>query len=293
MRIAHATDIHWFVPPPLRRLPGKRSLGTAMLYGRGRRHHFDVAVQTALVQALVDVEPDVVLISGDLTAQALPEEFALAREALDPVLSALPTFMQHGNHDVYTGGSKRSGRMSKTFGAWMHLDQGPVARMDLGPLTILGLDPCRPHWSASGRVPPDQLHALRTLLDDPAMDERTIVLSQHYPVVNARGELYDNAYHGLRNADALQAVLREVRNRPAAIVHGHKHHGYQSAVPLGGSVPDVMTINPGSSGYAHDPAKDRMAHFNVYTVQDGEVVDITRHRHDGSGFVPLDGDPYP
>ena len=75
MRIAHATDIHWFVPPTPRQLGFKRVLGTANLYLRGRRHHFDRGAQRALVAHLRRVEADLILITGDLTAQALPAEF--------------------------------------------------------------------------------------------------------------------------------------------------------------------------------------------------------------------------
>jgi len=279
------------VPPPLSRLPGKRSLGSAMLYMRGRRHHFDPAVQRDLVAHLVAADPDLVILTGDLTAQALQAEFALARETLDPLLRSVPVFVQPGNHDVYTSGSRRDGRMARTFAEWMHLQPGdPVARMDQGPVTVLGLDPNRPHWSASGRIPQDQLRRLRSILDSEELDGRTILLALHYPVVNDRGELYDNRYHGLRNASAVRTLLREVRNRPAAILHGHKHHGYRSAVDLGDVA--VTTLNPGSSGYAYQPDQDRVAHFNLYTVSDG-TIDVERHRHDGQGFTPLPGDPYP
>lgn len=289
MRIAHATDIHWFVPPALSRLAGKRSFGTTSLYLRGRRHHFDPTVQQQLVRSLLDAEPDLVVLTGDLTAQALPEEFELARRTLDPLLQRLPTLVQNGNHDVYTGGAMREGRLAATFGPWLHrIGDDPIARVDLGEVTVLGLDPCRPHWSASGRLPSDQLARLRQLLDDPALAERSVLLAQHYPVVNPIDEPYDNPYHGLRNARELMALLDGVKVRPLALLHGHKHHGYRARLPNG-----TPTLNPGSSGYAHDPPRARAAHFNVYTVQDGTLADVTRFRHDGTTFVPLDGDPYP
>lgn len=294
MRIAHATDIHWFVPPPFARLPGKRVFGTASLYVRGRRHHFDPAVQAALVQELIDQDPDLVIITGDLTAQALPEEFQLAHMALAPLFARVPVFVQPGNHDVYTTGSTRQRRMHQTFAEWMHLREGdPVARMDLGPVTILGLDPCRPHWSASGLVPEAQLTRLREILDGEDLDGQSIIVAQHYPVVDYKNALYDNPYHGLRNASDLVRLLGQTRNRPSALIHGHKHHGYTARmdVPNGG----IRTFNPGSSGYAFQPHHERGAHFNLYTIDgdQGGVADLTRFRHDGSAFRALDGDAYP
>jgi hypothetical protein len=39
---------------------------------------------------------DMVLFSGDVTAQALPQEFSLARQELEPILSRFPTIMIQG-----------------------------------------------------------------------------------------------------------------------------------------------------------------------------------------------------
>lgn len=291
MRIAHATDIHWFVPPPMHRLPGKRTLGTATLYGRGRRHHFSEAVQSALVGHLVELAPDLVIITGDLTAQALPEEFALAKSALDPVLSHIPTFVQAGNHDVYTNGSYRERRLAQYFAPWMHMKEGdPVARLDHGVVTVLGLDPCRPHWSASGRIPPDQLDRLAEILSGDDLEGRTILLALHYPVVDRRGDVYDGALHGLRNAEALLALLREAAHKPIALLHGHKHHGYRVDLDLDGHT--MTTLDPGSSGYAFDAKGDRAACMNLYELTPSGELQVERFRFDGDTFAPEAGGAY-
>lgn len=291
LRVAHATDIHWFAPPPLSRLAGKRLLGSANLYLARRRFHFDRAVQDALVQQLVDLAPDAVIITGDLTAQALPEEFALAREQLEPVLASTPTLVQNGNHDVYTGGSARDRRLGQWFGPWLHVPEGDtVARMDVGPLTVLGLDPCRPHWSASGRVPAAQLQRLREILDDDALLDRIVLLALHYPVVDRGGALYDGTHHGLRNADALVEVLRASQTRPTAILHGHKHHGYVGRVDLGDAA--VPTYDPGASGYAYLPDEARAACMNVYNIDEDGTLAVDRYRYTGSGFEPEAGGAY-
>ncbi|MFK7931324.1 MAG: metallophosphoesterase [Myxococcota bacterium] len=291
MRIAHATDIHWFVPPPLPRIPGKRTLGTATLYGRGRRHHFHIDVQTALVDHIVGLEPDLVIITGDLTAQALPEEFELAKTALQPILSRFPTFVQSGNHDVYTGGSFRTRRLAAYFAEWMHETDGdPVARLDQGTVTILGLDPCRPHWSASGRVPQEQLDRLAAVLEDDELAGRSIVLATHYPVVDRRGHIYDGALHGLRNASDLLDVLRAAPHKPVAYLHGHKHHGYRVDVPLHAHV--MTSFDPGSSGYAFDEKADRAACMNLYTLNADGRLEPERFRFDGRHFSPESGGAY-
>jgi 3',5'-cyclic AMP phosphodiesterase CpdA len=292
IRLAHATDIHWFVPPRWSRLASKRLLGTANLYLGRRRRHFSAEVQAHLVRDLATVGADAIILTGDLTAQALPEEFALARESLEPLMAEVPTLVQIGNHDVYTGGSHREGRIREWFADVMHIPDGDVlARLDVGPVTVLGLDPNRPHWSASGVLPQAQLDRLAQVLDDPALEGRPVVLGMHYPLVDRRGHLYDGRQHGLRNAGALMEVLRAARNKPVALLHGHKHHGYRVPVDLGGGH-TLHVLNPGAGGYAYEPHRDRAACLNVVSIRDDAFVEVERYRYDGTRFAPEPGGAY-
>ena len=60
--------------------------------------------------------------------------------------------------------------MVATFGPWMGLQPDGLGRLDLGDLTVIGLDPNRPTWlGASGRVPEAQLGALADTLADRSM----------------------------------------------------------------------------------------------------------------------------
>ena len=71
------------------------------LYVRGRVRQFERRVQDAAVDLCLQEKPDAVLITGDLTAMATSNEFAMARESLQPLLNAIPTFIIPGNHDIY------------------------------------------------------------------------------------------------------------------------------------------------------------------------------------------------
>lgn len=271
MRLVHVSDIHWMTPPPLASLLGKRLLGTANLYLRGRKNHFDLAVQRELVAAIVALNPDLVVVSGDLTAQALEAEFILARAELDPVLSTLPTLLIPGNHDVYTRGSQRHQRFHEHLGSWF--PGGPVARLDVGNTTVLGLDPCRPHLSASGLLPEEQLTGLAEVL--PELLHRRVVLASHYPLVGPDGAPYDGNSHGLRNARDVLAVLRASPVRPVAVLSGHRHREYRVPIDLGDAqVPQVVC---GAGGRTHG------ATLHVLNVATGES---TLHRHGDGGFAP-------
>lgn len=291
MRIAHCTDIHWQVAPALGDATIKRILGTANLYLAGRRHHFSPRVQAALMEHLQSLEADLVLITGDLTAQALDSEFARAREALTPVLDTTPTFIIPGNHDVYTPGAQRSKRIRQHFGPFMGLEAGEVTRMDCGPVTALGLDPNRPTWIlASGVLPEAQLTALAQTLQDPTLEQQFVVLCVHYPILDRHGEVYDGANHGLINARELIEVLRSAPKRPDLIICGHEHHGFRTELDLGDA--KIPLMNSGSSGYAYMPEKRRAAAMNLYEVQQGQLDNVQRFLFDGDRFGPEPGGAY-
>ncbi len=283
VRLAHATDIHWFAPPGLGDFSFKRIFGTVNLYAGGRRDDFDAVVQAQLVDHLRSIEPDVVLITGDLTAQALIPEFAKARAALQPLLDEVPTLILPGNHDVYAPDAVAEGRFHAAFGPWA--GGRPLARLDHGPLTVLGLDPCRPTLlTAAGKIPAAQHEALRATLDDPALDDRVVVLGLHYPPVDRRGAPYVKPSHGLLDAPELIAELGQARKRPALICCGHVHHGYKVDLVLADGTA-IPVSNCGTSGHAWQPERGRYAACAAYDLDETGIVDWHFYAHDGTRFV--------
>ncbi len=103
MRIVHLSDIHfWRYALHPMRLLSKRLVGTAsLLMGRGRRFRLERVPD--LVERVQSLDPDHILITGDLTTTALPDEFHHARTALSGLLHdpAKVTIIP-GNHDRYT-----------------------------------------------------------------------------------------------------------------------------------------------------------------------------------------------
>lgn len=288
-RLVHATDIHFYERPRLAQLSPKRLIGSANLHLRGRVSHFSRQVQAQLVDAMLAAKPDAAIVTGDLTAEALPTEFAAARAGLAPLLESVPTLIQCGNHDVYTYGAARTRRIEALFGAWMHPGEGGVARYALPGLHLVGLDPTRPHLLASGRVPEAQLAALPQALADAAPDA-FVVLGLHYPVLDRDGRVYDGAEHGLLNARKLIEVLTSAPRKPDLIVHGHIHHGFTVPLTLGDVT--VPICNPGSGGYADMPKRHRSASFNVYVTDGPKLVAIERYKHGPDGFTLEPGGAY-
>lgn len=289
LRIAHATDIHWFVAPSFRALSPKRVVGSTNLYVLGRKRHFDPRVQAGLVDALRAVAPDAVVITGDLTAQALASEFAAAADALAPLFAEVPTLVMNGNHDVYTFGASRARRIEHLFTPQLRRGVDGLGRLSLPGLHAVALDPTRPHLFASGVVPDAELAALPAALAE-APPDAFVLLGLHYPLLDRHALVYDGLNHGLRNARALIDVLRAAPRRPDLIIHGHIHHGFRTSLDLGDV--QIPICNPGSGGYARLTDHDRAACFNVYTVDGPTLVDVQRLRWDGARFVDEPGGAY-
>lgn len=282
MRVAHVSDIHWYEPPRLAQIRGKRVLGTANLYLRGRRHDFTEDAQAALITHLLDLSPDLVVVTGDLTAQALTVELDKARRALDPVMAAFPTLVLPGNHDIYTRASAL--QFGQRFAPWMHLADDGVARLDLDQVTVIGLDPCRPWYSSAGRVPDRQLRRLAMMLDDDDWRDRFVVLALHYPIVNRYGGFATNPVDGLVNAPALADVLRNARRRPDLVMHGHDHRPWTGHINLWGA-DQIVNVCCGTSGHRFDPRSGYTAGMFVYELDETGLARIERYEFDGRKFV--------
>jgi 3',5'-cyclic AMP phosphodiesterase CpdA len=278
MKVAHITDIHVQTPPRLTDLTGKRLLGTANLYLLGRKSKFSQAAQTAAVEAVVAANPDVVVITGDISAQALDAEFSAARALLDPVLKRFPTVMIPGNHDTYVRENTPGDRMRDLFGDWM--GDGSPALITHGDIAFLTLETCRCHPLSSGYTPSAQLaQASELLAKNPA---QFTFLCIHYPLVGRDGHPYGPASRALSNGDEVRTWVSAMPGIDA-IVHGHEHHGFRSQIK--GPNGPISILNPGASGYAFLPDVDRTAHLCFYTIEGDKLSHVDRMRFDGEHFV--------
>jgi 3',5'-cyclic AMP phosphodiesterase CpdA len=174
------------------------------------------------------------VLSGDLTAYALEEEFRGAREALGELGSSpkLCTVIP-GNHDRYTPGSRSDGRFERYFGHLLHSDwpeycrEGPYPFVRLlgTDAAVVGLNSARappvPGFSfgAVGRV---QREALAHLLADPRIAGRAVLVAVHHAPLGQHGRK-DRRLHGLCDTDALLKMLPGPR---FAVLHGHIHRRY-------------------------------------------------------------------
>jgi 3',5'-cyclic AMP phosphodiesterase CpdA len=242
VRILHCSDVHVtldYLKLPFFKLGWRRWIALGELKLGGRQAAYQEAGDTIrkIVRDFREVGADHLIVSGDLTAYALPGEFAGAKAALgelaeDPKrCTVIP-----GNHDVYTPGAYRDRRFEKTFAPLLDSDLPEYRREGIWPLVrLLGEDvaivglksarvPAVPGMSF-GVIGKRQLGGLRDAVNDERLKERAIVVVVHHAPLNRRGKR-DKIHHGLADKDALFRIARGPR---FAVLHGHIHQRYHHA----------------------------------------------------------------
>jgi 3',5'-cyclic AMP phosphodiesterase CpdA len=283
MRIVHLSDIHvWRYTWDIRRLLGLRALGMMeLLLGRARRFQLDRL--NDVVDRVLGLEPNHIIITGDLTTTALPSEFREARRLLAPLLREPERVsMVPGNHDRTTGRSIASRRFEGTFGDCMpRLDYPWVRHVD-ADTAIMGLDPTRPHFTARGELPADQLQRARALTAESAGRPKNLIVACHYPVaapVRYQRELF---HKRLRNEQQFRSWLAGIG--PHLYCCGHVHAAW---VFRPRSLPNQLCINAGAP-LMRDSTGLRLPGF-MEIVLEADIISVTHHAWSGTGWerVPM------
>lgn len=278
MRIVHLSDVHiWRYTSNVRRLMGIRALGMVeLLLGRARRFHLERL--GAVVDRVLSLEPDHVVITGDLTTTALPSEFREARRLLAPLLTdPKRVTMVPGNHDRTTRRSFRTRRFEGTFGTFMPAAAFPWLRRLDDETAILGLDPTRPHFSPRGRLPEDQLQAARALTADPAGRPRRLIVACHYPVAAPARYERELRLKRLENDQAVGSWLTGIG--PHLYCCGHVHAAWAFQPP---SLPNQLCLNAGSPVMS-DSTGLRLPGFLEIGLEE-DAVTVTHQAWSGTGW---------
>ena len=280
MRIAHLTDLHFYTAPKFSEMFHiKRIMGTVNLFLLNRKNKFSLEVQRAAIHEVRMQKPDWVIITGDLTSQALDGEFKLASEELGPLINEIPSVIIGGNHDLYVKPTLTKA-MQEHLGEWMG---EPEAHLHShGDVCALHVETCKPDLLSRGVVKPETMEKAAKILAENKDKYKFTFLCVHYPVWNRRGENYGPWTRAIKNGEDF---AEWIKSQPInAVIHGHEHHGYR--IDINTETKQIISLNPGSSGYALDQKRDRRAHFNIYTVEEGRLAKVERFRFKDSKFEP-------
>ena len=276
MRIIHLSDIHvWHWPTHPAQLFNKRLIGlTSLLTGRARR--FPQARLGSLVARVASLNADHLLITGDFTTTALPSEFATIRHALEPAISSAGQLtVVPGNHDRYTSQSVKDRRFERTFGEFLPSPTFPwVKRLD--PETvILGLDPCRPHATATGFLPRQQLEQAQALLAQ--QPHKRTIIACHYPV-DAPPSLAKQLHHKrILKAPPLIHWLSGLGPHLYCCGHLHKTWAFYST-----RIPGQLSLNPGAPLMVDHRHPSNPGFLEIHLNQ--HAIHVDHHGWDGLGW---------
>jgi 3',5'-cyclic AMP phosphodiesterase CpdA len=283
LRLIHISDIHFwqYALNPLQ-LFSKRLLGMASLLVR-RARKFRLERMHEVVERVLSLEPDHILITGDLTTTALPAEFRAARRILEPWLTdPNRVTIIPGNHDRYTVGAHRDRRFEQFFGAFAPSHPYPWLRFLDDDTAILGLDPTRSSITARGRLPEPQLEQAKRLISGLERAIRRLIVACHYPLDAPSFYRRDLAGKRLINAQALAHWLATLA--PHLYCCGHVHAAW-AFVPE--AIPNQLCLNAGAP-LLRDRTGHRPPGFLETVITDQDVA-VTHHawRVDTWEVIPL------
>ncbi len=220
--LIHISDLHFWevVFNPLMLL-NKRFLGNANVIYR-RRHEFHMAQATPYGEHIASLGIDNLVIGGDFTSTATPNEYQRGKDFVDAMASkGLNIHLMPGNHDVYTFESVRKRRFEQFFGDYAP-DAGYPNRSTLPGGTPLILVPtvCPNLLSSAGNITDEEAVATQALIE--ACPGGPIVVAGHYPILHQTHSYNSGNSRQLRNAKKLRAALGET-GRQILYIAGHVH----------------------------------------------------------------------
>ncbi len=153
----------------------------------------DYAVVEPLTQTIKEIDPDVLVVSGDLTQRARSEQFKEAREFLDTLPS--PQIIVPGNHDVplYNVFARFFQPLDK-YKQYITSDLEPFHADE--EVAILGVNTARSLTIKDGRINEEQVEKIRERLCAFADNITKIVVTHHpfdLPEGHDDNELVDRA----------------------------------------------------------------------------------------------------
>ena len=218
-RIAHLSDIHFGAHDP--------------------------QIVAATENWLRDKQPDLIIISGDLTQRAKVEQFRQASEYLARLRAAgFPILVVPGNHDVpLYDVVKRFAAPLDRYKRFINDDLSPWFEND--EVAVLGINTARSLTIKDGRINHEQIALLRARFAAvPAA--KTRILVTHHPLfampIGEGGELSEAVG---RHRDAVEAVADAGVHLALA---GHFHRTYaESALKMVETAGNVLVMQAGTA----------------------------------------------
>jgi len=220
-------------------------------------------INEPLLQPLIDLikseNPDVIVISGDITMRARKREFIAARAFLDKI--PFPQIIVPGNHDIplYNMYSRFFQGLKK-YRLYITDDLEPVYKDE--SLLIYGLNSARSFALVRGRVDLSQIKKICKEFDKLPQEVLRIIVT-HHPFDLPK----DFRPYNLQRKPA-QAMELLIKSKVDILLAGHTHKSIIDHVPLQGK--DLgyhpLIIQSGTSTSVRTRRENHQNTFNIITV---------------------------
>lgn len=249
MRFAHVSDLHLPFEPRLtwQQRFSKRQLSAWSW--RRRRAVQRPEILDALRTDLAAARPDQLLVTGDITNFALPEEFARAASWLAGLSDQMRVNVVPGNHDALVPVTPAQG-IERWRAFTGQLTDWPWVQTQDG-VAFIGLCSAWPTAPllASGHLGRPQLKRLEQQLEEQRAAGRLRVVLLHHPVVDGAV----SARKALRDRRGLRDVLR--RAGAELVLHGHAREArLESVAGPQGPIPVLCVPSSSALPNRHDAA---------------------------------------
>jgi 3',5'-cyclic AMP phosphodiesterase CpdA len=236
------------------------------------------ATVEALIAAVTEARPDVVVVSGDLTQRAKEREFQQARQFLDAL--PLPQIIVPGNHDLpLYNVLARALKPLRNYQRFISKDLEPFYSDD--EIAIAGINTARALTFKNGRINRQQVVSSCARLEA-CGENRTRVIVSHHPFdLPETHEL-----HGLVGR-AHMAMAGFARCRVDLILSGHLHISHTSESAPRYKIPghSALVIHAGTATSTR--ARGELNSFNIIQVDRSSVsIECRSWNRERGCFVP-------
>ncbi len=226
----------------------------------------DAQVVAALVPLVASLSPNLVVVSGDLTQRAKPEQFREARRFLDALPK--PQIVVPGNHDVpLYNVFQRFAQPLHKYRRFITEDLEPFHLDD--EIAVAGINTARSLTFKDGRLNEEQMQRLHDRFA-PLHDSLTKIVVTHHPFDLPEGHV------DAKVVGRAEAAMRVFRKSGAHILlSGHLHLSHvgssEKRYPLDGY--SVMLIQAGTATSTRSRGETNS--FNVIRIC-GSQVEVER-----------------
>lgn len=209
-------------------------------------------VSEAIARSVERERPDLVIVSGDLTQRARPEQFREARAFVDRIGAVSPVLAVPGNHDVPLW--RVWERLFAPYGAWKRHYGHPIESLFRDEaLLVLGVNTAQAFAFKGGRVRSRRVGEIERELATAAPGQFRIVVAHHHLVRPPGVEAAEHASWGAA------AAARRLAPGIDLVLSGHLHESLE-LYPAGRKAFPALHTGTSSSSRGRGPESGLCTH---------------------------------